>query len=209
VSAETARTAVIAVAGKRMRRKYTGSPINPVPQPGGNSSSGKTQVGPARADPQRVQDGRDGGNQVRKRDDEGFTLIELLVVVVIIGVLVAIAVPIYLNYRKGAADKSAQSDVRGAVGAVEQFYAANGNTLPDTVKGADAPIPLTAASLSNPSNQTITLSDKTQLGYVKAGESFLVCANSGAGSGNWYLYNSANGGSVQAASGTLSLDTCG
>ena len=49
---------------------------------------------------------------------------------VIIGVLVAIAVPVYLNYRKGAADKSAQSDVRGAISAVEQFYTDNGNAYP-------------------------------------------------------------------------------
>ncbi|WP_239144151.1 type II secretion system protein, partial [Actinoplanes philippinensis] len=65
-----------------------------------------------------------------KKDDEGFTLIELLVVVVIIGVLVAIAVPVYLNYRQGAADKSAQSDVRGAISAIEQFYTENGNQFP-------------------------------------------------------------------------------
>ena len=78
-------------------------------------------------------------NRLRsKKDDEGFTLIELLVVVVIIGVLVAIAVPVYLNYRKGAADKSAQSDVRGAVSAIEQFYTDNGNTYPDTVSGTNS-----------------------------------------------------------------------
>ena len=68
-----------------------------------------------------------------EKDDEGFTLIELLVVVVIIGVLVAIAVPVYLNYRQGAADKSAQSDVRGAISAIEQYYTDNGNTYPAAI----------------------------------------------------------------------------
>ena len=47
--------------------------------------------------------------------DEGFTLIELLVVVVILGILIGIAIPVYLNYRKSANDKAAQSDVRNAV----------------------------------------------------------------------------------------------
>jgi type IV pilus assembly protein PilA len=63
-------------------------------------------------------------------------------------VLVAIGVPVYLNYRKRAADKSAQSAVSAAVSAVEQFYGSNGNTLPDTDKSPNgAAITLTAAAL--------------------------------------------------------------
>ena len=154
-------------------------------------------------------------NQLRTRNgDEGFTLIELLVVVVIIGVLVAIAVPVYLNYRKGAADKSAQSDVRGAITAIEEFYTDNGNAYPDSVTGSNngaspvSSIDLTAASITSPSTQKVSLSDKTQLGYVNNGSSYLVCANNVGGSNKWYLYNSANGGSVAAASGALNLSTC-
>ena len=64
--------------------------------------------------------------RVRQENGQGgFTLIELLVVIVIIGILLAIAVPSYLNFRTRANDSKAQSNVRAAVPAVETYFSDN------------------------------------------------------------------------------------
>ena len=66
--------------------------------------------------------------RLRLAAESGFTLMELLVVIIILGILLAIAIPSYLTFKGRANQSAAKADVRAAVPAVEAYNADNNGT---------------------------------------------------------------------------------
>lgn len=124
-----------------------------------------------------------------RKKDEGFTLIELLVVVIIIGILAAIAIPVFLNQRESAAKASLTSDARNGAIEIETFFTAN-QAYPDAVIAAPGVFdPDTEVQVQTSANNAVT-------GYTDNATSFVFCveASGGAAEGWSVTYDSATGG---------------
>ena len=72
-------------------------------------------------------------NKSSKRTNEGFTLIELMIVVVIIGILAAIAIPIFNNQQKEAIASTAKSDLKNAATVMTTESIKLGGKFPSTL----------------------------------------------------------------------------